>query len=74
MATPEKIRTNRLRKMARRQGLRLSKTRRRDPRAIDYDGWMVIDMFTNRAVYGGQPYAYSATLDEVEAYLLRDRD
>jgi hypothetical protein len=37
----EKIRENRMRRMAERQGLRLSKSRRRDPRAIDYDRWQV---------------------------------
>jgi hypothetical protein len=32
----EKVRENRIRRMAQRQGLALSKSRRRDPRAIDY--------------------------------------
>jgi hypothetical protein len=35
-STSEKVRENRLRRMAERQGLRLVKSRRRDPRAIDY--------------------------------------
>jgi hypothetical protein len=32
----EKLRENRLRRMAERQGLRLTKSRRREPRALDY--------------------------------------
>lgn len=34
--TPDKTRETRLRRMAERQGLRLVKSRRRDPRALDY--------------------------------------
>ena len=36
METIEKVRENRLRRMAKRQGLHLVKNGRRDPRAIDY--------------------------------------
>ena len=32
----DKVRENRLRRMAERQGLQLVKSRRRDPRALDY--------------------------------------
>lgn len=69
-ATDEKVRENRLRRMADRQGLRLVKSRRRDPRAIDYGGWMIVDVVTNGIVAGteavGRP---SWSLDEVERYL-----
>jgi hypothetical protein len=41
--TDEKIRENRLRRMAERQGLRLEKSRRRDPRAVDYGTYWLID-------------------------------
>ncbi len=34
--TDDKVRENRLRRMALRQGLVLRKSRRRDPRSIDY--------------------------------------
>lgn len=41
--TDEKIRENRLRRMAERQGLKLVKSRRRDPRALDYGRyWLVL--------------------------------
>lgn len=39
--TDDKIRENRLRRMAERQGLRIEKSRRRDPLAIDYGRWAV---------------------------------
>jgi hypothetical protein len=69
----EKIRENRLRRMAERQGLALRKSRRRDPRAIDYGGWMIVDAFTNTVVAGtegiGRPHW---SLDDVERYLEGD--
>lgn len=43
MNTNEKTQENRLRRSARRQGLRLVKSRRRDPRCIDYGTYMLID-------------------------------
>lgn len=69
--TEEKVRENRLRRMAERQGLKVSRSRRRDPRALDYGGYMLTDASTNGVVLGGSPIAYSATLDEIEAYLTR---
>jgi hypothetical protein len=57
--------------MADRQGLRLEKSRRRDQRAIDFNGYMLIDIRLNGVVCGGDPFPYSASLDDVEAYLTR---
>lgn len=63
----EKIRENRLRRMAARQGLRLVKSRRRDPRAIDYGSyWLVDDRGLTQL--GDQ---HGASLDEVEEELTR---
>jgi hypothetical protein len=42
--TAEKVRENRLRRMAERQGLELRKSRRRDPRAKDYGRWYIVDV------------------------------
>jgi hypothetical protein len=42
--TAEKVRENRLRRMAERQGLELRKSRRRDPRAKDYGRWYMVDV------------------------------
>jgi len=65
----EKVRENRLRAAAERQGLKLSKSRSRDPRAIGYGCWLIVDA-NNRVVAGvggtGRP---EMDLDQVERYL-----
>lgn len=66
-----KTRENRLRAIAKRRGLVLNKSRRRDPRAIDYGGYMLSDMYRNTVVFGADPYAFSASLDDIEAYLTK---
>jgi hypothetical protein len=43
MTPPEKARENLLRRMAERQGLRLVKSGRRDPRALGYGQFAIID-------------------------------
>ena len=65
----EKIRENRLRNMAGRQGLRLTKARRRDPQALDYGTYMLIDANTNALVAWGLQSGYGMTLDEIETCL-----
>ncbi|MGA2455575.1 MAG: hypothetical protein ABSG93_18875 [Solirubrobacteraceae bacterium] len=82
----EKVRENRLRRMAQRQGLALVKSRRRDPRALDYRGYWLSRVDNGRwlrdengrevrdiddvVVLGG---VGGVTLDEVEAYLKGER-
>lgn len=63
--TEEKIRENRLRRMAERQGLALTKSRRRDRRALDYGRWHITEVTTGNVIIGGDGF----TTDEVEAYL-----
>ncbi len=67
----EKIHENRVRRMAGRQGLRLVKSRRRDPRAIDYGGYMLIEPNSAVVVAGtgdvGRPHW---TLADAERFLL----
>jgi len=65
----EKTRENRVRRMAERQGLVLQKSRRRDERAIDFGGYMLVDAKANFVVMGAEGHAYSATLDQVEEWL-----
>lgn len=65
----EKVRENRLRRAAQRQGLRLSKNARRDPRALDYGAWYLIDQRTNTVVVGGDS---RWGLDDIETYLKGD--
>jgi len=69
MSENPKVRENRLRRMAERQGLMLQKSKRRDPKAIDFGGYMLIDAATNTAVLGSTSFAFSADLDEIETYL-----
>ena len=42
MDMSEKVRENRLRRMAKRQGFKLVKTRRLDPLAIDYETYRLV--------------------------------
>lgn len=72
MTEEDKVRANRLRRAAARQGLQLIKSRRRDPRALDFGGWMIVEISTNKVVAGATPREYSMSLDDVESYLTRD--
>lgn len=65
MTPAEKVRENRLRRMADRQGLTLRKSRRRDPRAPDYGVYWLMDR-ANVLAPGDGP---GLTLDEVERRL-----
>lgn len=71
--TPQQLKVyeDRLRRMARRQGLTLLKSRRRDPRATDYGGYMLSND-SNYIVAGAHPNAYSMSIDEIERYLTED--
>ena len=68
-----RTREQRLRRMADRQGLRLEKSRTRDLRAIDYGGWMIVNLETDTVVAGtgalGRPHW---SLNDVETYLTGD--
>lgn len=66
----DKVRENRLRRMAERQRLTLRKSRRRDPRAYDYGRWWLLDPRTNTPVAGGED---GTTLEAIEEYLTRER-
>lgn len=59
----DKIRENRLRRMAERQGLQLSKSRRRDPRATDFGKFFLSQNGILMSPESGMD------LDEIEAYL-----
>jgi hypothetical protein len=72
MDQDEKVRENRLRRMAERQGLALHKSRRRDPRALDYGRWTLVNAATGSVVLGGE-LAKSTDLDSIEDYLTGER-
>jgi hypothetical protein len=65
--TPEKVRENRLRRMAERQGHQLVKSRRRDPRAYDYGRYWITDPATKVIVAGHDRFGMN--LDEAEVWL-----
>ncbi len=66
--TAEKVYENRVRRAARRQGLVLRRSRRRDPRAIDYRRYWVVNE-NGAPVVGGE---LGLTLNEAEHYLLHE--
>jgi hypothetical protein len=56
--------------MADRQGLRLVKSGRRDPRAIDFEKFQLVDQESGEVVAGGGRLGRaSLTMDDVENYL-----
>jgi hypothetical protein len=67
----DKVRENRLRRVAERRGLRLEKSRRRDPRAIDWGTYQLVDLYTNILVAGNTNSGYGMTLDEIEEQLAK---
>ena len=69
MSDEDKIRENRLRRAAQRQGLALTKSRRRDPRAYDYGTYMLLDTSTNAVVASGSQSGYGMNLDDIETAL-----
>lgn len=77
MGNSDKIREDRLRRMARRQGLQLAKNPRRDMRAVDYGTYMLTDL-DNRLIadfgwaYTGRPDGNS-WLDDIETFLTREQ-
>jgi hypothetical protein len=73
MNQDEKVRENLLRRMADRQGVTLHKSRTRDPRALDYNRWMILDPTAKGGVIGkGRTGKPSMNLDEVENNLFGD--
>lgn len=72
---PDRARENRVRDMARRQGLMLLKSRRRDPRAPDYGRYVLADSDSRDPrdpdiVFGlSDDDVYAATLNEIESGL-----
>jgi hypothetical protein len=73
VSSVDKTRETRLRRAADRQGLRLERSRRRDPRAIDYDRYWLLDLATGDVVAGASPIGRPAwDLDQVETWLTSD--
>ena len=60
----EKVRENRIRRVAARRGYELRKTRRRDPHALDYGTYTLVNIMANGAMY----HFTNVGLDEVENF------
>jgi len=74
MNASELTREKRLRRAALRQGLRLSKSARRDPYAKGYGKYRVENAHMSGVIVaGGSPFDYSLSLDEVEEVLFAER-
>ena len=74
MEKGNKVEENRLRRMADRQGLRLSKSRRRDPKALGYGLYALINVQTGGLIH--QDLAghsiHALTLEDVRDWLESD--
>lgn len=62
----------RLRRLAQRRGWSLLVAQKRNPRIEEHGGYMLRDDETFEAVFGNAGYDYSATLEEIEAFLDAD--
>ena len=65
----DKVRENRLRRMAERQGYILQKSKRRDPRARDFGLYTIVDADTNGVIAQRGGSASGLNIDQVEAWL-----
>lgn len=71
---PEKVHENRVRRMARRQGLELRKSGRRDPLALDFGRYVLVDAASGAIVAGEAAGRHAWTLEDIERYLRTPRD
>jgi hypothetical protein len=62
----DKIQENRVRRKLERQGDRLVKCRRRDPRAIGFGLYMIVDVRDNNRI--AETHDYTLNLDEAEQW------
>lgn len=60
----------RARRVAERQGLQLQRSRRRDPNAIDFGRYRLIDPRLNAVVHGAGNFDYELDLQGVVEFLL----
>jgi hypothetical protein len=69
----EKVRADRLRRAVARQGCQLTKSRRRDPRSLDFGRYAITNAATGEVVVGGDGFnGFGLTLDDVERWVNRE--
>lgn len=69
MTNVEKVRENRMRRMALRRGLRVVKCRRVDRKALGFGCYRIVDAASRRIVAGGGKKHFHWSLDDVEKWL-----
>jgi hypothetical protein len=69
MNDDDKVRENRVRRMAERQGLQLQRCKRRDPNALGYGTYRLADPVTGTVTAQSGPSGYGLTLADVEKKL-----
>jgi hypothetical protein len=74
MMVQERSREQRLRRAAERQGYKLVKSRRRDPRALGYGCWYIVDVGRKCIVVGTEGGYPNMDLDAVEEWLTSERE
>ena len=62
----------RLRRLAQRRGWSLLVAQKRNPRIDAHGGYMLRDDETQAIVYGDKNYEFSASIEEIEAFLEAD--
>lgn len=67
MTEGNKVRENRIRRMAERQGYQLMKSRRRDPSAADFGTYGIIDPARNAWILSG-PNGFGYDLEPIDAW------
>lgn len=60
----------RVRRIATRYGLNLLKPQKPDPQVLRHGGYMLRDEETAGIVFGDKEYRFSASIDEIEEFLL----
>lgn len=67
----DKVRENRLRRIADRRGLRLERSRARDPQALTFGGYQLINLQTGSCEcgWGNAARGFAASLDDIEEFL-----
>ena len=68
-----KVLENKLRRAAARQGLRLEKSRSRDPLAIGYGTYQLVDASTDAPAFFRSGRGYGMDLHDIARYLTGDR-
>ena len=63
----------RIRRLAQRRGLSMLIAQKRNPRIEEHGGYMLRDDDTFEIVFGNKGYEFSASLEEVEEFLLESK-